>query len=104
MSKHSARAVKPPRPDPRLYRTYHSDPPAPLTGGAVHGTLRGPKHITIMPIPHDVQLRTHLYLASAVQMIDNEFGEGYAKKNPHMVSRLVESQVLLESAYLDSDD
>jgi hypothetical protein len=37
-------------------------------------------------------------------MIDNEFGEGYAKKNPHMVSRLVESQVLLESAYLDSDD
>jgi hypothetical protein len=53
-----------------------------------------------MTIPHNVQLRTNLYLSTAAQMIDNEFGEGYAKKNPHMVSRLVESQVLLESAYI----
>ncbi len=33
------------------------------------------------------------YFDKAVETIDNEFGEGYAKKNPHLVSTLTSVQV-----------
>lgn len=34
----------------------------------------------------------NFYLRNAVEMIDDEFGEGYAKKNPDLVASLVKQQ------------
>ena len=34
----------------------------------------------------------NFYLRNAVEMIDDEFGEGYAKKNPDLVASLVKVQ------------
>ena len=36
---------------------------------------------------------TQAYFCKAVSTIDAEFGEGYAKKNPHLVSTLTSAQV-----------
>lgn len=33
-----------------------------------------------------------IYLARAVAMLDSQFGEGYAKKNPSLVATLVSAQ------------
>jgi hypothetical protein len=33
------------------------------------------------------------YLWKAIEMIDNQFGEGYAKKNPGLIAPLVQAQV-----------
>tara|TARA_Y100001963_G_scaffold107690_1_gene148908 strand:- start:764 stop:1030 length:267 start_codon:yes stop_codon:yes gene_type:complete len=33
------------------------------------------------------------YLDEAIEMIDNQFGNGYAKKNPGLIAPLVNSQV-----------
>ena len=34
-----------------------------------------------------------LYLWKAIDMIDHQFGEGYAKKNPNLIAPLVQAQV-----------
>ena len=33
------------------------------------------------------------YLWKAIDMIDHQFGEGYAKKNPNLIAPLVQAQV-----------
>ena len=36
---------------------------------------------------------TSIYFSEAIEMIDEQFGEGYAKKNPALIAPLVTAQV-----------
>jgi hypothetical protein len=49
--------------------------------------------ISYMDALDQASITTNQYLFKAIDMIDAQFGEGYAKKNPQLIAPLVQSQV-----------